>query len=135
MGILNTYALAPGANNPGGLISLRAMISGQPLRSHASGLGTFRAATEFVGLDGIAQDMGDDRWEWPFGALLFSEIEVIETTILSGARSGYVTAETRDRYGAWVVRSAVLTLPQELPRQGVKIGGLVFAFSQGVPLP
>lgn len=135
MALLNAYALAEGHNNVAGLIPVYELINGEPTHTHANSLGTFRAATEFIGLDEIAQDMGGDVWDWTFAALLFSEIEIIETDILNGARSGPVTVETKGRYGQWVQRNAILTLPQSLPRQGIKIGGLVFGFRDGQVIP
>lgn len=135
MALVNGYALAPGHNNVAGLVLVRELIDGEPTHTYPNGLGTFRAATEFIGLNRIAQDMGDDVWEWTFAALLFSEIEVIETDILDGERSGPVTVETKGRYGQWIQRNAILTLPQALPRQGVKIGGIVFDFKGGTVIP
>lgn len=127
------YKLAPGWNNPGGLIDLRTIVSGLPLDSHASSLGTFRAAREFENLAGVTEDDGDDVWEWEFASLLPSDIATLETIILDGARSGYCTAETRDRWGNWTIRSAIMTLPAILPRVGVKFGDVVIRFTKGTP--
>jgi hypothetical protein len=129
------YALAPGYNNAVGLISLTEIVNGGPPDSHATGLGTFRAANEFVNFDGVAEDDGYDTWEWRFVSLTTTDIEEIEDTILNGARSGPVTVETRGRHGAWVQRNAILTLPQLLPLQGIKFGGVVLTFTLGEPLP
>lgn len=131
--MLNTYALAPGHNNVAGLIPLSELIDGNPTHSHASSLGTFRAAREFVALDEIAYDDGTDVWEWTFAALLPSDIEYIETNILNGARSGYVTVETRNRYNVFVERNAVLTLPAIFTRPDAswKFGPVVFTFTGG----
>jgi hypothetical protein len=125
------YALAPGFDNVAGLIELSVIFDGEPLESYATSLGTFRASREFIGLDGIAQDDGDDTWTWTFAALTPESIEYLETEILDGARSGPVTATTRNRYGTFVNRNAILTLPQTLPLQGVKFGGVVFQFTRG----
>lgn len=125
------YGLIAGHDNTP--ILLTEIVSGEPLESHATSLGTFRAARELVALDGITYDDGTDTWEWTFAALLPSDIEAIETDVLNGARSGPVTVETRNRYGAFVVRNAILTLPATLSLRGVKFETVVFAFTQGRP--
>lgn len=129
--MLNTYGLVAGHNNTP--VALDELISGEPLESHASSLGTFRAAREFVALDEITYDDGADVWEWTFAALLPSDIEHIETNILNGARSGPVTVETRNRYGAFAERNAILTLPATLQRSesSNKFGPVVFTFTGG----
>ncbi len=127
------YKLAPGWNNVAGLIDLRVIVSGLPLKSHATGLGTFRAGREIEGLDGITRDDGDDAWEWAFAVLLTSDIATIEDDILDGARSGPCTAETTNRYGAFVQRNAVLTLPQTFTQRGGKYADVIFKFIKGGP--
>src|SRR5688572_15460644 len=125
------YALAAGYDDVAGLIPLSEIIDGEPMESHVTSLGTFRAAREFIGLDGIAQDDGDNTWTWTFAALTTTDIETIETDILDGARSGPVTVQTRSRYGTFINLNAILTLPQVLPLQGEKFGGITFSFSRG----
>lgn len=129
--MLNAYGLVAGWNNTP--VALSVIIDGLPTHSHASSLGTFRAAREFVGLDEITYDDGTDSWDWTFVALLPSEIEIIETDVLNGARSGPVTVETRNRYNAWVERNAILTLPASFSRPdgSWKYGPVVFTFTGG----
>ena len=135
MALLNAYALANGHDNIAGLVSLRVIVAGKSLDSHATSMGTFAAEAEFIGLDFISQDMGNDEWEWSFASLTPLDIKTIETDILDGKRSGNVTVETRNRYLEWIQLNAVLTLTQQLPRQGEKFGGVVLSFRDGVILP
>lgn len=129
--MLNAYGLVAGWNNTPVAISV--IIDGEPTFTHASSLGTFRAAREFVGLDEITYDDGTDSWEWTFSAIPPSEIAIIEDDVLDGARSGPVTVETRNRYGAWVERNAILTLPAQLsrPDSWESFGPVVFTFTGG----
>ena len=127
----NAYGLIAGWDNTP--VALSVIIDGEPTFTHASSLGTFRAAREFVGLDEIVYDDGTDSWEWTFSALPPSDIETIETDVLGGARSGLVTVETRNRYGAWVERNAILTLPAQFsrPDSWESFGPVVFTFTGG----
>lgn len=127
------YQLAPGWNNAAGFVPLTEIIDGESMDSHASSLGTFRAARELAGLDGITRDDGEDVWEWKFASLKQSDIETIETDILNGERSNNVTVETKNRYGAWVQRNAVLTIPATLNRSdaSAKFSEIVFTFTGG----
>lgn len=127
------YKLAPGWNNAAGFILLTEIIDGEPMDSHASSLGTFRAAREIPGLDGITRDDGEDVWEWKFASLTTTDIQTIEEDILDGERSNQVTVETRNRYGAWVTRNAVLTIPAILNRSDAspKFSAVIFSFTGG----
>lgn len=129
------YQLAEGYNNAAGLTPLDEIVSGEPLESHATSLGTFATGFETVTLSGEVFDDGYYTWTWTFAALTPADIAAIETNILNGARSGPVTVETRNRYGTFDQYNAILTLPRLLPLQGLKFGGVVFEFTRGEELP
>jgi hypothetical protein len=128
------YALAEGYNNVAGFILIDGIVNDGPPESHATSLGTFRATNAFVNFDGVTEDDGYDTWEWTFTALTTEDIQEIEDAVLNGARSGPVTVQTRNRRGTFVNRNAVLTLPAELPLQGLKFGGVRFLFTVGEPV-
>ena len=98
--------------------------------AHITSLGTYQAARELVGLDGITRDDGDNTFEWSFEWMRPAELEYIQTNFLDGARSGPVTVETRDNFGDWIEVNAILTLPKALTLRGEYYGPVTFTFTR-----
>jgi hypothetical protein len=97
--------------------------------AYITSLGTYQSERENVMLDGSVFDDGDDTFTWEFEFMRPSEVEHIQTTFLNGARSGQVTAETRDNYGDWVEVNAILTLPKSYTLRGEYYGNVIFTFT------
>lgn len=128
------YSLGAGYNAAVLTVIATITVTGQRL-AYITSLGTFQASREFIGLDQITQDDGDDTFTWTFEYMRPEETSYIKTTFLAGARSGRVTVETLNNNRVWVQENAILTLPPIYPLRGKYYGPVIFTFRGGVLLP
>ncbi len=125
-----SYQLAEGHDNTAGFVEMRNVIAGGERLAYITSLGTYQAAREIVGLDGIVRDDGDDTFEWTFAWMSPEQLAYIQTNFLNGARSGPVTVETLTNAGDWVEVNAILTLPRTLSLNGEYFGPVIFTFTR-----
>lgn len=124
------YQLAEGYNNAVGFVEMIDIVVDSRRLAHITSLGSYQAAREIEGLDGIVIDDGYDTFTWTFEFMRPSEVEYIQTTFLNDARSGPVTVETRNNFGDFIERNAILTLPKSYSLRGEYYGPVVFNFTR-----
>jgi hypothetical protein len=124
------YSLAEGFDNAAGFVEIIDIFVDARRLAHITSLGSYQAAREIVGLDGITRDDGYDTFQWSFEWMSPAEVEYLQTTFLDGARSGPVTVETRDNYGDFVERNAILTMPKSYTLRGIYYGDVVLTFTR-----
>jgi hypothetical protein len=104
------YSIAAGWNATGSLVLITNIVVSTKYFSPVQGLGMYDEGEARFKLGGLIDDVGYAQFEWFSTMLPTIHYAYLYTTLLSGARSGKVTARTRLNDGSWVNRNAYLTL-------------------------
>lgn len=111
------YAIAPGFDNAAGLVVVTSIVeAGKPF-APVQGVGTLDNGEERFYIDGTTDDVGEATFSWLSTRMLWAHYEYLITDILvqdlvTGKRSGPVTARTRLTGSTYYNVNAILTLPK-----------------------
>lgn len=113
------HQLAAGNNNAAGLSAIETILAGYGSINNLfpsvppKTWGTYDPGQLQIRAGGLSTFSGYPTLPWPFGFIIWAQIEGLKTNFCSGGYSGLVTVKTRtDTHGTYANFNAVINLPK-----------------------